>query len=76
MAIGAPLSIKYRPKKLSDVIGQPIVVKAFQNSFKYKTLHHAYILAGNGVVFENSKVTCPSHSGSNGVTFTIIPQRA
>src|SRR6188474_1071481 len=32
--------------------------------------------AGSGVVFENSSVTCPSHSGSNGVTFTMIPQRA
>lgn len=46
MATDVPLSIKYRPKKLSDVIGQPVVVKAFQNAFKYKTLHHAYILAG------------------------------
>src|SRR6516164_3386598 len=32
--------------------------------------------AGSGVVFENSSVTKPSHSGSNGVTFTMIPQRA
>src|SRR6185312_4256321 len=32
--------------------------------------------AGSGVVFEISKVTVPSHSGSNGVTFTMIPQRA
>src|ERR1700710_1375220 len=32
--------------------------------------------AGNGVVFEISSVTKPSHSGSNGVTFTMIPQRA
>src|ERR1700744_4513884 len=32
--------------------------------------------AGKGVVFEISSVTKPSHSGSNGVTFTIIPQRA
>src|SRR3954471_17258517 len=32
--------------------------------------------AGSGVVFENSSVTWPSHSGSNGVTFTMIPQRA
>src|SRR6478735_10087209 len=32
--------------------------------------------AGNGVVLLNSSVTCPSHSGSNGVTFTMIPQRA
>src|SRR5688572_4353614 len=32
--------------------------------------------AGSGVVFENSSVTWPSHSGSRGVTFTITPQRA
>src|SRR5689334_14256201 len=32
--------------------------------------------AGSGVVFENSSVTCPSHSGSSGVTFTMMPQRA
>src|SRR5882724_1767567 len=32
--------------------------------------------AGSGVVFEISKVTKPSHSGSKGVTFTMMPQRA
>src|SRR6266853_4650384 len=32
--------------------------------------------AGSGVLFEISSVTKPSHSGSNGVTFTMIPQRA
>src|SRR3977135_4527321 len=32
--------------------------------------------AGSGVVFENSSVTWPSHSGSSGVTFTMMPQRA
>src|ERR1700693_594439 len=32
--------------------------------------------AGSGVVFESSRVTKPSHSGSNGVTFTMMPQRA
>src|SRR5262249_59165777 len=31
---------------------------------------------GNGVVLEISSVTLPSHSGSNGVTFTMMPQRA
>ena len=36
----------------------------------------AYILAGKGVVFENSRVTCPSHPGSSGVTLTIIPHLA
>ena len=47
MSVDIPLSVKYRPKKLSDVIGQPVVVQAFTNAFKNKTLHHAYILAGN-----------------------------
>src|ERR1700691_3780499 len=32
--------------------------------------------AGSGVVLEISRVTKPSHSGSKGVTFTMIPQRA
>src|SRR5216110_1287010 len=32
--------------------------------------------AGSGVVLEISSVTKPSHSGSNGVTFTMIPHRA
>src|SRR6187402_1430820 len=32
--------------------------------------------AGSGVVFENSSVTKPSHSGSKGVTLTMMPQRA
>src|SRR5580704_11284919 len=32
--------------------------------------------AGRGVVLEISRVTKPSHSGSNGVTFTMMPQRA
>ena len=41
------LANKYRPRKLSEVIGQPVVVKAFENAFKTKKLHHAYILAGN-----------------------------
>src|SRR5579863_9327972 len=32
--------------------------------------------AGSGVVFDISSVTKPSHSGSKGVTFTMMPQRA
>ena len=47
MKVNEPLALKYRPKKLSEVIGQPVVVKAFTNAFKSNTLHHAYILAGN-----------------------------
>ena len=33
-------------------------------------------ITGKGVMFEISKVTWPSHSGSRGVTLTIIPHRA
>ena len=33
-------------------------------------------MAGKGVVFENSSVTCPSQPGSKGVTLTIIPHLA
>ena len=47
MSVEDSLALKYRPKKLSEVIGQPRVVKAFTNAFKSKTLHHAYILSGN-----------------------------
>src|SRR5436305_11115897 len=32
--------------------------------------------AGSGVVLEISRVTKPYHSGSKGVTFTMMPQRA
>src|SRR5580698_9476632 len=32
--------------------------------------------AGSGVVLLISRVTKPSHSGSNGVTLTMMPQRA
>jgi len=47
MAVEIPFAIKYRPKKLADVIGQPVVVQAFTNAFKNNTMHHAYILSGN-----------------------------
>jgi hypothetical protein len=33
-------------------------------------------LAGSGVVLEISSVRYPHHSGSSGVTFTMIPHRA
>jgi len=47
MSIEDSLALKYRPKKLSEEIGQPIAVKAFTNAFKSNSLHHAYILSGN-----------------------------
>src|SRR5687768_2433720 len=36
----------------------------------------AYTLAGSGVVLLISSVTLPRHSGSSGVTLTMIPHRA
>ena len=38
---------KYRPKKLSDVIGQEVVVQCLTNAVKKSKLHHAYIFEGN-----------------------------
>lgn len=46
MSLQDSYATKYRPKTLSEIIGQPVVKKAFQNAFKYNILHHAYILAG------------------------------
>jgi DNA polymerase-3 subunit gamma/tau len=46
MSIDA-LSLKYRPKKLSDVIGQPVVTQTLINSWNDKNWHHAYLLEGN-----------------------------
>lgn len=40
------LARKYRPKKLSDVIGQPAVVQTLGNALTQKKLHQAYLFAG------------------------------
>lgn len=40
------LTLKYRPKKLEEVIGQKITVQAIKNAFISKTMHHAYIFGG------------------------------
>ena len=40
------LPIKYRPKHLDDVVGQPAVVKSLRDSFKSKTRAHAYCFTG------------------------------
>ena len=55
------------------------VVSGFSLPFKkinWQAPSFAYIFAGNGVVFENSRVTFPHHDGSRGVTLTIIPHLA
>ena len=46
METSIPLALKYRPKKLADVVGQDIIVRILTNSFKSKNWHHAYILEG------------------------------
>lgn len=40
------LACKYRPKKLNEIIGQPIVVQTLSNALTQKKLHHAYLFAG------------------------------
>jgi DNA polymerase III subunit gamma/tau len=40
------LATKYRPKNVSEIIGQDVAVTAVTNAFKSKTLHHAYVFAG------------------------------
>ena len=51
------------------------ILSALKNT-NWQAPSFAYILAGRFVVFENSKTTCPSNSGSIGVTFTTIPHLA
>lgn len=40
------LARKYRPKLLSDMVGQPVVVQTLTNAIKNNTLHHAYLFVG------------------------------
>ncbi len=40
------LSRKYRPKKISDVIGQDFAVKTIKNAFELDKLAHAFLLTG------------------------------
>ncbi|MBF96262.1 MAG: DNA polymerase III subunit tau [Alphaproteobacteria bacterium MarineAlpha9_Bin4] len=40
------LSRKYRPKKISDVIGQDFAVKTIKNAFETEKLAHAFLLTG------------------------------
>ncbi len=40
------LSRKYRPKKISDVIGQDFAVKTIKNAFETDKLAHAFLLTG------------------------------
>lgn len=38
---------KYRPHKLSDIIGQPSIVTTLSNAIEFNQLHHAYLFHGN-----------------------------
>ena len=40
------LARKYRPRDLSEVVGQPQTVKALTNAFDREQLHHAYLFSG------------------------------
>ena len=42
-----PLSVRCRPKKLSDVIGQEVVTTSLTNAFNKDNLHHAYLFEGS-----------------------------
>jgi len=61
------LANKYRPKKLSDLIGQDTVVKVLTNSIKSGKLHHAYIFAG--------KFGCGKCITGNSIVFTPLGLR-
>ena len=49
------LSIKYRPKKLSDVIGQTSVVTTLTHAVENNNIHHAYLFHGTR---GTGKTTC------------------
>lgn len=40
------LALKYRPKKIADLVGQDHVKKILSNSISQGKMHHAYIFAG------------------------------
>jgi len=39
-------ALKYRPKNLSELIGQPVIVRTLTNAFNNNKLHHAYLFVG------------------------------
>lgn len=42
----APLAIKYRPRKLRDMIGHEVLIRTISNAINNKRIHNAYILTG------------------------------
>ena len=41
------LARKYRPQKLSELIGQDTLVKVLTNSFKLNRIAHSFLLTGS-----------------------------
>ena len=41
-----PLYLKYRPQKLSELIGQEVVTKTLSNAITYNKIVHAYLFCG------------------------------
>lgn len=48
------LALKYRPKRLNELVGQESVVQTLANAHKKKALHHAYLFVGQ---FGSGKTT-------------------
>lgn len=40
------LACKYRPKKMSEIVGQPTIVQTLSNALTQRKLHHAYLFSG------------------------------
>lgn len=40
------LAVRYRPKKLSDLVGQHSLVKTITNAIQHNRIHHAFLLTG------------------------------
>lgn len=45
--MGQPLHLKYRPKKLDDVIGQDVAVKILKNSLESGNIANAFLFTGS-----------------------------
>jgi len=64
------LALKYRPKKLSDVVGQDASIRILINSIKSKDIHHAYIFAGHWGCGKTStaRILAASLNNPNGIS--------
>lgn len=40
------LARKYRPKNLSEIIGQPVVVRILENAIRMNRIPHVFLLSG------------------------------